>query len=344
VRVNLPRDTTPVRALSRCLMRPRFKSSALNPGPQSERSPCFALFHPIAERGPVPRFKNPNHDQHLPSCSLWPANLGLASRAGLGLSLIGPTASATHRLAPFANGASGHRLLGLDHLLLLVGARLRASFISSTLLLYALGRRCVGSLFGLSGGQLPWTELARPLAVSLLGLTDPAQPRQAGDRPPPLRLVVYGSVAVHAMLHGIEASGAKQLVAGCFLASTWCCSSYGCLRKSAQWNPAARWTASACGGSSPCPDRGRCGPSVTALTGLGSATIGTNFAADPGYSLETKTPETWLNFCSLTGRLRPVLASPWLTTTPILTKQLRSGLMQAFFLFRFPIRSSIAPA
>ncbi|APD49047.1 HupE/UreJ family protein [Synechococcus sp. CS-602] len=172
---------------------------------------------------PTPSFLSPSGRQ-----------LGLAACAGLGLSLIGAVPASAHSIAGagLATGFS-HPLLGLDHLLLLVGVGASASFISSTLLLYALAGAALGSLFGLSGGQLPLAELVAALAVSLLGLLILRSRRQAGAPPATLYgLVVMGSVAVHAMLHGHEASGANSWWLGAFLASTLVVGvSYGVLRK-----------------------------------------------------------------------------------------------------------------
>lgn len=159
--------------------------------------------------------------------------LGLAACAGLGLSLLGAVPASAHSLAGAGLGAGfSHPLLGLDHLLLLVGVGASASLISSSLLLFALAGAALGSLFGLSGGALPVAELLSALAVSLLGLLVLRSRQQAGAPPATFYgLAVMGSVAVHAMLHGQEASGASSWWLGAFLASALVVGvSYGVLR------------------------------------------------------------------------------------------------------------------
>ncbi len=125
-----------------------------------------------------------------------------AAAAGLGLSLLSALPAGAHGLAAggLAAGAS-HPLLGIDHLLLLLGVGGAAALTGPSLLLVALGAAVVGSLFGAFGGSLPAAEVLAALAVSALGLALLARQRT-------LPVVLAAGVAVHAMLHGQEASGA----------------------------------------------------------------------------------------------------------------------------------------
>jgi len=147
--------------------------------------------------------------------------LALAGCAGLGLSLLGALPATAHELAG-AGLASGfnHPLTGLDHLFLLVGVGAASSFVSAQLLLFALGGALIGALFGVSGGGLPVAELLAALAVSGLGVLI-LMSRRSGQPPssPAAGAVVATAVAIHAMLHGHEASGAASWWAGALLAS-----------------------------------------------------------------------------------------------------------------------------
>ena len=148
-------------------------------------------------------------------------DLALTGCAGLGLSLLGALPATAHELAG-AGLASGfnHPLTGLDHLFLLVGVGAAASFVSAQLLLFALGGAVIGALFGVSGGGLPVAELLAALAVSGLGVLI-LMSRRSGHPPSILAAgtLVATAVAIHAMLHGHEASGASSWWAGALLAS-----------------------------------------------------------------------------------------------------------------------------
>jgi urease accessory protein len=85
-------------------------------------------------------------------------------------------------------------------------------------LLVALGAAVVGSLFGAFGGSLPAAEVLAALAVSGLGLALLARQRTQGSGGQgTLTLVLAAGVAVHAMLHGQEASGATGELLGWWL-------------------------------------------------------------------------------------------------------------------------------
>ncbi|MEX1317729.1 MAG: HupE/UreJ family protein [Synechococcaceae cyanobacterium] len=142
--------------------------------------------------------------------------------AGLGLSLLSGLPAQAHSVADagFGTGFS-HPLTGLDHLLLLVGVGGVASYISSSVLVFALVGAVGGAVLGAFGGGLPAAEVLAALAISALGLILLAGWRDY--RKPRLGLigtVVAMAVAVHAILHGQEASGAVSWWLGAALAST----------------------------------------------------------------------------------------------------------------------------
>jgi len=106
-----------------------------------------------------------------------------------------------------ANGgiAAGflHPISGVDHLLLLVSVGAAGAAISPQLLLWALAGAIGGGLFGALGGTLPAQELLAALAitaVAVLVLRSQQSLRQGG-----CAALVAAAVAVHAMLHGLEA-------------------------------------------------------------------------------------------------------------------------------------------
>ncbi|MFM7239835.1 MAG: HupE/UreJ family protein [Cyanobium sp.] len=147
--------------------------------------------------------------------------LGLAAAAGFGLSLLSALPVQAHGAADagLLAGAS-HPLLGLDHLLLLLGVGGVAAYVSSGVLLFALGGALVGALLGSFGGDLPAAEVWAALAVSALGVL--LLSLQRSQRSPQLSLVgsvVAAAVAVHALLHGQEASGTLAWWLGAGLAS-----------------------------------------------------------------------------------------------------------------------------
>jgi urease accessory protein len=158
-----------------------------------------------------------------------------AAAAGLGFSLLSALPAGAHGMADggLLSGAT-HPLLGLDHLLLLIGVGTVSSCIGAPVLLFALGGGLVGAVIGSLGGHLPGAEVIAALAVSVLGLL--TLQLQRLQQHPSLTLVgapVAAAVAVHALLHGQEApSGAIGWWVGALLVSTAVVGvSFGLLRR-----------------------------------------------------------------------------------------------------------------
>ena len=96
-----------------------------------------------------------------------------------------------------------HPLSGVDHLLLLVSVGAAGAVISPQLLLWALAGAIGGGVFGALGGTLPAQEFLAALAitaVTVLVLRSQQSPRLGVSA-----ALVAAAVAVHAMLHGLEA-------------------------------------------------------------------------------------------------------------------------------------------
>ncbi|MGC5196550.1 HupE/UreJ family protein, partial [Aphanothece microscopica] len=144
-----------------------------------------------------------------------------ATAAGLGLSLLSALPVGAHGFAEggLAAGAS-HPLLGLDHLLLLIGVGAAGALLGSQLLLFALGGAVLGAVYGLQGGNLPAAEVLAALSVSGLGLLMLQPLRRRADTNRALTgSLVAAAVAIHAMLHGLEASGSPAWWLGALGAS-----------------------------------------------------------------------------------------------------------------------------
>ncbi|KEF40992.1 MAG: hypothetical protein ER33_13870 [Cyanobium sp. CACIAM 14] len=130
----------------------------------------------------------------------------LGSAAALGFVLIGQPAQA-HGLA-HGGLAPGflHPITGVDHLLLLIGVGAAASSLSARLLLWAFAGALLGGLAGAMGFALPLAEVLAALAISAVALLILRSAREG--RRPGLGFagaVVAGAVALHALLHGLEA-------------------------------------------------------------------------------------------------------------------------------------------
>ena len=99
-----------------------------------------------------------------------------------------------------------HPISGVDHLLLLIAVGAAASCISTQLLLWALAGAVVGGVFGAMGGTLPAQEFLAAVAISAVAvlvlrcLRSKLSPQLGA-----CAALVAAAVAVHAMLHGLEA-------------------------------------------------------------------------------------------------------------------------------------------
>jgi urease accessory protein len=99
-----------------------------------------------------------------------------------------------------------HPIGGVDHLLLLLGVGTAASAISSQLLLWALAGAVGGGVCGAMGGTLPAQEFLAALAITAVAVLVLRSFRW--KQPPqlsPCAALVAAAVAVHALLHGLEA-------------------------------------------------------------------------------------------------------------------------------------------
>lgn len=140
-----------------------------------------------------------------------PALAALPARAH-GLAQAGPLAGLLHPL------------LGLDHLLLLLGVGAAAASLSPSLLLWALAGGVVGGFLGAVGGGLPLAELLAALAVTAVA-TLVLRGRRSGSRSTvggAAASLIAVAVAVHALLHGQEAPGGAEAIGwwlGALLAS-----------------------------------------------------------------------------------------------------------------------------
>ena len=107
-------------------------------------------------------------------------------------------------------GGLTHPLLGLDHLLMLMAVGTASSFISSQLLLWALGGAVIGAAIGFTGFTIVSAEVLAALAISAVGALTLLAGRFANTSNPNALttisgVVVGGGIAIHAMLHGLEA-------------------------------------------------------------------------------------------------------------------------------------------
>jgi len=126
----------------------------------------------------------------------------LALSAGIVLVLASHSPSHAHGLASdgLAAGLS-HPLLGLDHLLMLVAAGTAAALVCPWLLAWALGGGLVGAVLGSLGWGMPGTEALAALAITAAA----ASALKLSRLPQVCGLVLAASMAIHGLLHGLEA-------------------------------------------------------------------------------------------------------------------------------------------
>ena len=134
----------------------------------------------------------------------------VAITAGLAV-MLGTNPAHAHGLAQGGLvGGLTHPLLGLDHLFMLMAVGTAASCTSAQLLVWALGGALVGALIGFTGWSAPSGELLAALVISAVGALTLLAGRFANtvtsDGITSISgAVVAGGVAMHAMLHGLEA-------------------------------------------------------------------------------------------------------------------------------------------
>ena len=160
-----------------------------------------------------------------------------------------------------AGGALGgltHPLLGLDHLFMLMAAGTAASFISSQLLLWALGGAVVGAAVGFTGFTVASADVLAALAISAVGALILLTGRVAKTSNPNIvttvsGVVVGGGISIHAMLHGLEAPKDSSTLlwwSGALFSSVLVCGGTYLLQKKlpVTWSKAAAIAVLAIGG------------------------------------------------------------------------------------------------
>jgi urease accessory protein len=162
----------------------------------------LAVFHqPIAGADRIPSMNN----------SVSTRSLALLAGCSLLATLLLDQPAQAHGIAQglgLGGGLAGflHPITGADHLLLLIGVGAAGSCISPQLLLWALAGALGGGVYGAIGGSLPGQELLAALAITALAVLvlrslQAKQSPQLGF----CAALVATAVAVHAMLHGLEA-------------------------------------------------------------------------------------------------------------------------------------------
>ena len=134
----------------------------------------------------------------------------VALAAGSTLILSGHPALAHSTAAGGALSGLSHPLLGLDHLCMLMAVGTAASYISSRLLLWALGGAVLGAAVGFTGFTMGSAEVMAALAISAVGALTLLASKVAKASNGTVLISVGGvvvaiAVAIHAMLHGLEA-------------------------------------------------------------------------------------------------------------------------------------------
>jgi urease accessory protein len=126
--------------------------------------------------------------------------------------VVSSTPAQAHGGAAGGVGAVGvmggvvHPLLGLDHLTLLVAVGAAAAAISWQLLVWAFAGALAGAAIGATGGGSPGAEGLAALAISAVGLVLLSAGKVAKGGTGFLGgVVVAAALAIHAMLHGLEA-------------------------------------------------------------------------------------------------------------------------------------------
>ena len=131
-----------------------------------------------------------------------PLTAGVTLVTGLTLILGSHTAAMAHGLADGgALAGLSHPLLGVDHLLMLVTSGTAAAVVSPWLLAWALLGAAAGAVAGGQGLHLHGGEVLAALAIAAGALSA----LKASRLPTLCGLVVAGGMAIHGLLHGLEA-------------------------------------------------------------------------------------------------------------------------------------------
>lgn len=135
-----------------------------------------------------------------------------ATIAGLTTSLVILLDTPVHAHGLATNNALDgltHPLLGLDHVLMLVAVGTVASLISAQILLWALAGAVIGAVLGSLGLTLPAAEVLAALAISAVGglilAIGNVDRKSTAMLPKVSGAAVAIAIALHAMLHGLEA-------------------------------------------------------------------------------------------------------------------------------------------
>lgn len=134
----------------------------------------------------------------------------VALAAGSTIIIGGHPALAHSTAASGALSGLTHPLLGLDHLCMLMAVGTVASYISSRLLLWALGGAVIGAAVGFTGFTVGSAEVMAALAISAVGAVTLLASKVAKASNGTMLINVGGvvvaiGVSIHAMLHGLEA-------------------------------------------------------------------------------------------------------------------------------------------
>jgi urease accessory protein len=134
----------------------------------------------------------------------------VALAAGSTMILGGHPALAHSTAAGGALSGLTHPLLGLDHLCMLMAVGTAASYISSRLLLWALGGAVIGAAVGFTGFTVGSAEVMAALAISAVAAVTLLASKLAKPFNGTMLINVGGvvvaiGVSIHAMLHGLEA-------------------------------------------------------------------------------------------------------------------------------------------
>jgi urease accessory protein len=129
-----------------------------------------------------------------------------AALAALAVIVSSSPAQAHGAAAVGGMGGLLHPLLGLDHLTLLLAVAAAAAALSWQVMLWALAGAVLGAAIGSAGGGVPAAEVLAALSISAVGLLLLSSGKGARMGTSPLAgAVVAAALAIHGMLHGLEA-------------------------------------------------------------------------------------------------------------------------------------------